>query len=307
MKIKAKKVVLSYNNRPKEATLGKDNSHMKQVIMHKDTEVCHITLDDRGYVESVDSVESEELLPCVPEKNIKDLKFGIQKWLLTRMISRGRSDYAPLRTFYGEERFVSKNRVSLADCYWAKEEDGKETWSEVNPFKNWDEDSDSYFGILNEPEDTYMVDNVSPNLTIPGVEHRFWYRLGSQVGYLNEAAQSDMAFYKKALEIGCGDIVAKRQYLILSGKIYTFTPSETSESVERVPFDVLYDACEEQGLSKMENLKKTCDTYGISKWKSFFSLMTKMDNATGNNERELCDIGVLRNSDTLEVIGFSKI
>lgn len=286
---------------------------MKQIIMHKDTEVCSITLDERGYVESVDSVQNEALLPCAldaqweKEKNPKDLKFGVQKWLLTRMISRGRSDYAPLRTFYGEERFVSKNRVSLADCYWVKAADSDETWESVNPFASWDEDSDSYFGILNEPEDTYMVDNISPNLTISGVEHKFWYRMDGNLGYLNEAAQSDMAFYKKALEIGCADIVAKRQYIILSGKIYTFTPTETSESVERIPFDLLYDTVEDRSLSKMENLKKTCETYGLSKWKNFFSLMTKLDNATDNKERELSDIWVLRDSDTLKIIGFSRI
>jgi hypothetical protein len=78
----------------------------KQIIMHKDIEVCSITLDTRGYVASVDSVENEELLPCVISNNKEELKFGIQKWLLTRMVGRSRSDYSPLRTFYGDEYFI---------------------------------------------------------------------------------------------------------------------------------------------------------------------------------------------------------
>lgn len=279
----------------------------KQIIMHKDVEICSITLDSRGYVASVDNVENELLLPCVISDNKEELKFGIQKWLLTRMVGRSRSDYSPLRTFYGDEFFISNNRVSLSDCYWMKEKDSDLTWEDVNPYKTWDEENDCYFGIISDPENTYKVDNISPNLTIPGTEHRFWYRLNGQLGYINESSQKDMFFYKKAIENHCEDIVAPRQYLILEGKIYTFSPVETNEDVERVPFDVLYDSMEDKSKSKMENLRITCEHYKLKGWKQFFGCITRLDEILNNKERELSDIGVLRDANTLEIIGFDKI
>lgn len=279
----------------------------KQVIMHKNDEVCTITLDSRGYVVSVDSVENETLLPCVISDNKEELKFGIQKWLLTRMVGRSRADYSPLRTFYGDEYFVSNHRISLSDCYWMKDKESEMAWDEINPYKHWSEDDDCYFGIISDPENTYKVDNMSPNLTISGPEHKFWYRVDGQLGYINEFSQKDMTFYKKAVENGFESIVSPRQYIILSGKIYTFTPVETNEEVERVSFDVLYDGLEDKSKSKMENLRATCEYYGLDNWKSFFSMITKLDNLNNNKERELSDLGVLRDANSLKVIGFDKI
>lgn len=279
----------------------------KQIVMHKNDEVCTITLDSRGYVSSVDSVENEVLLPCVISDSKEDLKFGIQKWLLTRMVGRSRTDYSPLRTFYGDDYFISTNRVSLSDSYWIKEKDSSLTWDDVNPYKNWSEDDDCYFGIISDPENTYKVDNISPNLTISGPEHKFWYRMDGELGYINEFSQKDMAFYKKALENECNSIVAPRKYIILSGKIYTFTPVKTSEKVERIPFDVLYDGIEDKNKSKMENLRATCEHYGLDGWKSFFGTVIKLDKLNNNKERELSDLGVLREVDTLKVVGFDSI
>jgi hypothetical protein len=188
-----------------------------------------------------------------------------------------------------------------------KEQGSELSWKDVSPYNSWDEESDCYFGIISDPENTYKVDNVSPNLTIPGPEHKFWYRVDGQLGYINESAQKDMFLYKKALEHGCDDVVSPRQYLILEGKIYTFAPVETSEEIERVPFDVLYDGIEDKNKSKMENLRATCEHFKLNNWKQFFGNVTKLDEILNNKERELSDIGVLRNANTLEVVGFDKI
>lgn len=279
----------------------------KQTIMHKNKEVCNLTLDSRGYVASIDNVKEPLLLPCVISTNKDDLKFGIQKWLLTRMVGRSRTDYSPIRTFYGDEFFISKHRVSFSDCYWMKEMDSPLTWEEINPHTHWDEENDCYFGIITDPENTCKVDNLSPNLTIPGPQHRFWYRLDGTLGYLNGTAQEDMNIYKKALELDCDSIVAKRQYLILAGKIYTFAPVETNEQIERIPFDIIYEGMEDKRKSKMENLKSICEHVQLNDWRQFFGKITKLDDFLNNKERELSDIGVLRDTETLKIIGFDKI
>ena len=73
-----------------------------------------------------------------------------------------------------------------------------------------------------------------------------------------------MSFYKKALENGFEPVVFPRKYIILSGKIYTFTPVKTNEKIESenaiklflvkngLPFIIyssLVGTCEDSSLS----------------------------------------------------------
>ena len=57
----------------------------------------------------------------------------------------------------------------------------------------------------------------------------------------------------------------------------------------------------------MENLAHCCEYYEIPEWKEFFTNMSKFDEAVGNTERELSDVYVLRDSNTLKIIGFAPL
>lgn len=279
-----------------------------RILMHKNKEVALISLDERGFISEVNEVYEPHLLPCYISKNKKELKLGLQRWLFNRELSRTRSDFIPLRSFYGDEYFLSKNKVSLFDCYWLKVEDDA-TWESENYFnsENWDYESDSYFDLLYDPEMIEAVYCDSPNLTIPGCEHRFWYYLDGQLGIISLASQKEMKIYKKALELGIEKFVAKRKYVIIRGHIYTFIPVSTSEKVERVPFDVLYDSVAKENASKTENLAACCKKHGLTNWKEFFTSIIHLDEALGNKERNLCEFFVLRDTDTLEILGFELI
>ena len=273
--------------------------------MHKDDVVAEVTFDARGYVDSVPSVLRPELLPCEGEAGSDDLKYGLQRWLLRRTSGRNRADYIPLRSFYGNALFVSKTKASLPDCYWIKE--GDEKWEDVSFFRNWDPDEDEYFGIVRDPENTTTLSGNSPNLTLPGNSKRFWYKDNGELGIISEAAQAEMKGYHDAVEIGVDSSFYPRRYIILSGTIYAFHPVDTSEEIERVPFDFFYEKYEQDGADKMATLEKTCEELGIKNWKKFFGNIMKFDEKTGYSDRELSSFGVLRKTDTLEVVGFERM
>ena len=278
----------------------------KMDIMHKDTKVATIVFDERGFVSEVEEVFSKDLLPCYISDDKKDLKLGIQRWLLSRDLGRTRSDFSPLRTFYGNEMFTSKNKASLFDCYWLKG-DESESWETENPFINWDYEDDEYFDLLFDPENVEKVHCKSPNLTIPGCDHQFWYRDNGNLGLISESSQREMKMYKTAMELGVDKYVSNRKYIVIRGSIYTFKPVSTSEDVERIPFDILYDSVADESASKIENLSACCEKYGLKNWREFFASVIKLDEAMGNKERNLCEFGVLRNTKTLETIGFELI
>lgn len=279
----------------------------KKHLMHKDIKIALITLDDRGFIAEVNEVYEPHLLPCYLSENKKDLKLGLQRWLLNRELSRTRSDFSPLRSFYGDDYFISKDKASLFDCYWIKDMENEDTWEEHNFFKNWDYENDGYFDLLQDPEEIEKVYCSSPNLSIPGCDHRFWFIYNGQLGLISEASQKEMRIYKKALELGIEKFIAKRTYIIIRGTIYTFIPVSTSEKVERVPFDILYDSVAKDTVSKTENLANCCKQYGLSNWKEFFTSIIKLDEALGNKERNLCEFFVLRNTDNLQILGFEMV
>lgn len=286
---------------------------MKKEILHCNDTVATVEIDRRGFISKIYRIDAADLLPCVNSEDETDLKIGLQRWLLSRQLGRTRADIAPIKAFYGADIFQSRNMVSLNDCYWMRElneddrPDPDEDWDSVSPFTNWDYEEDCYFDLLHDPENTYDVDNISPNLTIPGNESRFWYKKDGEIGIITESSQRDMKTYKKAIELGFEEFIAPRSYMILQGTIYSFHPTGTSENVERIPFDLLYDSVADENLKKIDNLKKCCDKFGLSNWRKFLSAVMKLDSELGNKERNLCEIGVLRDTTSLNVLGFEKI
>ena len=279
---------------------------MAKTIMHCDKPVIDVEMDQRRFVVKVGKIYDKSLLPCVFSEKEEDLKIGLQRWMLSRQVGRTRADIAPIKAFYGAEIFESKNMVSLQDCYWIRNEK-EETWEQLSPFRNWSYEDDCYFELLHDPENTYEVDNISPNLTIPGLDPRFWYIYNGELGLITEASQMDMKLYKVAKEMQLEKYVAPRSYIPLRGTIYSFHPSGTSEQVERIPFDVLYDSVAVEGVKKIDNLRNCCETYHLKNWKDFMSSVMRLDEALGNKERNLCELGVLRKTDTLEIMGFDRI
>lgn len=279
---------------------------MRMEIMHKDDLVAVVEIDKRGFISNITDICRNDLLPCIYSENESDLKIGLQRWMLGRCIGRTRKDIAPIKAFYGPDIFKSKNMVSLFDSYWLRENED-ESWDKISPYKHWDYEDDCYFELLNDPENTTDVDNISPNLTIPGNDIRFWYKNNGVLGIITESSQKDMKIYKKAKELGIEKFVSKREYIIIHGIIYSFHPVETSENVERIPFDILYDSTAREDLKKIENLKICCDKYHLDDWKNFMGAVMKIDSELGNKGRNLCEIGVLRDTDTLKILGFEKI
>ena len=94
---------------------------------------------------------------------------------------------------------------------------------------------------------------------------------------------------------------------IKCGKIYVSTPIFTSKELELISFEDIYTSCYSDELNKYNNLKKCCLKYDIPYWEKFIECVCKLDEETENDTRELADIGVLRDTKTLEYKGFALL
>lgn len=276
-----------------------------QILMHKDKKVAECKFDSRGYADEITKIYDEALLP--PIINIYEEgnkpKTNFRRWVLSRGLANNRKDIAPLREFYGGENFLPAHAFSLFDCYWFANAECKD-WEAANPYDNWNSANDSLFLMLCKPDDLRRIDTNSPNLTIPGKEQRFWYKFNDELYLLHGDAQKEMVAYKAGKS---NPYVAKREYRVFCEYIFAATKAETSKKIERISFEEIYNAVADPTKSKIHNIKACCEKFGIPKWVDFFEYMSAFDEATGNTSRELCDVGVLRDTDTLEMIGFSKL
>lgn len=272
-----------------------------QILMHKNDKVATCVFDSKGYLKSITKIHDSKLMPlCVKEENpVLDL----QRWILERNISTNRRDIAPLRQFYGSGAFTPSTAISLFDCYWFSCENHMD-WERENAYDNWNCKKDTLFLMMSHPDELKEIDTRSPNLTIPGRTPRIWYRSGEDTYLLYGEAKKEISNYKLANGL---PILAERAYVILTGNIYATTKSCTNKKIERISFEDMYNSCQNPSKSKMQNLQYCCEKYNIPNWKDFFRDMFHYDELIGNKNRELSDIGVLRDTITLETIGFAKL
>ena len=148
------------------------------------------------------------------------------------------------------------------------------------------------------------INQSSPNFTISGRHQRFWYKADGALYLLHGPAKKKMDEYKIA---GKDGIVSEKSYVILAGNVYAAEVSRTNTEIERISFEDYYSAVDTIGKSKAKGLQICCEHFGIPNWKDFISQVCEVDEKTGNESRELSDIGVLRNAKTLEIIGFDKL
>lgn len=271
--------------------------------MHKDVEVASYTCKSNGSFNHLVEVKREDLLP----DRTREYDIATRRWLLTRRQSSRINEFSDVRRFYGQSFFASRNLRSMTDCYWVRDDDENpyETWDEVNPYSTWDSTSDSLFMMMYKPADFDGVDDSSPNLTISGTVPLMWYEF-DELGLINERAQSDINIYREAKARNF-DCVEKREYKIVAGRVFSFRKVAVSENIERIPFDLYYNMMEDTNLSKSENIARCCSKLGIENWKTFISEMIELDKICGKVDRDLCDIGVLRDANTLECFAFDKL
>ena len=276
-----------------------------QILMHGCDKVAECKFDARGYLKTITRVYNEDLLPIGVDisKEGDHPKLDLQRWILARGLAVNRRDIAPLREFYGSDAFQTRNAISLFDIYWFADSENKD-WEKINPYHNWNSKKDSIFLMFNNPEELREINYNSPNLTVPGKTQRLWYEQDKEFYVLHGDAQREMSIYK----VGKGNsLIAKREYRILFGQIYAMTKSETNEDTEWVSFEEIYNSCKDAEKSKSWNIRHCCEKYGIPNWIEFFSGMSALDEKLHDDSRELCDVGVLRDTHTLEMKGFAKL
>lgn len=294
---------------------------LKFSLMHKDAPVCALTIDaDSGAMLRVSKPIHPELLPL--GGNIDAAK--LRKWWQLRAVPVGQGKIMRILEqagFSSTQKYLVKNwGLSLTDHYWIKPLDVELGWDDINLFTNAFRDpigdmqfSDAIGKPIELPQNAF-----SPSSSLQGNLRKKWVITDGK-RYLIKANHGSNS-QESLNEVAATLLHSKQQkqpYVSYSAihvdkndQLYCVCESFTSDSVELITaYDIIESVKCPNAVSNYEHFIRVCADHGLSDETSrpFMEYQIATDFILTNTDRHMRNIGVLRDSNTLQFIGMAPL
>ena len=291
--------------------------------MHKDIPVCLMEISDDGILGSVRRNEAAAAhFPLGGQMN--NMKF--HEWWRDRAIPKTRhgAKSALQRLGYSSTNsaLVNNLALSLSDCYWIQPRGEKLTWKDTNLFTN---DFVDTFGEITINQD-HMIDLRKETkfncATSQGELQKKWcidkegrrYMIKGNYGQSYQQSLNEIFASKLHEQQGFSNytpyFLAKVQ---VDGNVeglgcmcYDFC----SEDIECISaWELLQTIKIKQNESYYYPFKKVCLALGITEqdFSNFMDYQIMTDYLISNTDRHMNNIAIMRNPDTLQILGFAPI
>ena len=292
-------------------------------LMHKDIPVCLMNISEDGEIHNVRrNADAMEHFPLGGQMN--NMRF--HEWWRDRAIPKTRHGAATALQKLGYtstgSALVNNLALSLSDCYWIKPRGETITWSEVNLFAN---DFIDTFGELTINKD-HVIDIRKETrfncATSQGELQKKWCIAPDGRRYLIKGNYGDS--YQQSINEVFASTLHKQQGFTNYTE-YTLTRVLTDGNMEGLGC-MSYDFCSEdiESISAWELLqtvktrrnesyyypfKQVCVDLGMSEdqFDSFIDYQIMTDFLMTNTDRHLNNIAVMRDPDSLKLLGFAPI
>ena len=271
----------------------------KKVLTLKDTE---------GVPSEIQRIDAPELLPvCLKEKCTIE---NFNSWLDGRKIPDTRENLDAVKEIHGTSWLSSKSYAALTDQYWLRHR--SETWKKVNYFTNrYDTIVGDMFFLPWKINKQRKYSNNSPDLTTGGVLMKRWLQNSDMSSRLVKAG-SYISHQEPLSEVLVSVLVEKMGIIpcvkydmwIEGVTVCSICDNIVDINTELVPASQIYDkGSKSDSESVYTHLLKMCEKHDIPGAEDFINGMIFVDNITGNEDRNLGNIGFLRDSETMRFIG----
>ena len=268
-----------------------------------------LTLKDiEGVPSEIQRVDAPELLPVCLKSNCTMEQLKI--WLDRRSIPEKREGLEEVVDKYGKSWLANKNYASLSDQYWIKKR--TEVWKNINFFTRIYNKmiGDMFFSPWTIPVQR-KYDNNSPDLTTGGVLKKRWLQNADKTSSLVKAGSMEM--HQEPLSEVLVSVLAEQLGTIPCVKYDLWVEGVTicskcdnfiTQDTELVPAYMIYEAVEKKdGESTYDHLIRSCEEFDIPDARDFIDWMIFIDNITGNEDRNLNNIGFIRDVKTMKFVG----
>lgn len=281
-------------------------ANTKYMLMHKDILCAELDILDK--CNKFNIIDSSHLPPFLQGKYCS--KAAVDEWINSRVVLPNRENYDRLKTMILDNSYTRLNWaldnhcLSLSDCYWVKREDEIITWSDINYFTN---------EFSNELIDIYLDSKISnsnkykklvcagstvtaslPKTWIYKDNKRLLYKRGKQE-VINEEFISLMLDSLKWKHV-------KYWQATLLGFVCSVCETMSTNDIELI---TAYELT--HGWKKSNNDIKQFVDFLSDDMKTDFYKMNLLDYIVGNYDRHWNNFGIIRNSNTLDIIGLAPI
>lgn len=266
-------------------------------------------VDKENFATSIKKIDTPELLPICLSKDCTVENFNF--WLQKRAIPEEREGFSSLKQelepLLGKDWQISLNKASLSDQYWIKYR--FEEWKNINFFtKSYSSDIGD---LIFKPwlSGKRKLDKNSPDLTTNGLLKKRWKQNQDFSSYLVKAG-SKITQQEPLSEILVSVLLEQLKIIpfvrydfyiegvTMCSKCDNFITPDT----EIVPASYIYRLEEkEPNEGVYHHLLKMCDRFEIEGAKDFIDGMIFIDSITGNADRNLGNIGFIRDINTLKI------
>ena len=267
-----------------------------------------LTLKDiEGVPREVVKVDASELLPLCLKKECTTEKFF--EWLGKRNINPQREGLKDIVDKFGDTWLVNKNYLSLSDQYWIRKRD--EQWKSENYFTNryCPDVGDITFSPWHFKG--RKINGDSPDLTTNGILKKRWRQNDDKTSYLVKAGS--LAAHQEPLSEVLVSVLAEKlgglksagYSLCVEGtQMCSRCDNFIDVSTELVPAAYFYYDEERKPTETVyDHLVHMCEKMEIPGAREYVDWMIFIDNLTGNEDRNLGNIGFIRDIDTMKFIG----
>lgn len=261
-----------------------------------------------GAAVSIGKIENPELLPLCLSRECTVEKFNI--WLGKRSIPVEREGMDEMKkefSRYGTDWNISRNKASLSDHYWIRNR--TEEWRRVNFFTRRYSPDIGDMAFKPWCMGKKKIDTNSPDLTTNGILKKRWKQNDDMTSYLVKAG-SKITHQEPLSEILVSVLLEQlkiipfvRYDLCVEGvTICSRCENFIGLNTELVPASYIYFLEErDPKISIYSHLLKMCDKFGIVGAREFIDGMIFIDSITGNEDRNLGNIGFIRDINTLKI------
>lgn len=289
---------------------------MLYTLMHRDTAVMDLELDEYSNIVALGKIHHAEHLPLGTYNKIGVERKSLNRWWTKRSIPASRKgihDLLDELEMSSPQELIEKCfGLSLSDQYWISPTDKPLDWHQVNFFENaFSEDIGNI--LFGKGRSSGSVSLISPDNTANGNLKKKWKIIdgkrvllkGSSAPYRQEAYNEVLASeiarrlcipyvpYTLILEhdeicSGCEDFITSETDLVSAAQVMSAFKKRNEQS-------------------EYEFYIECCEKLGIADAREKLEQMLVLDYLIVNEDRHLNNFGLIRNAVTLEWVGVAPL
>ena len=289
---------------------------MLYTLMHRDTAVMDLELDEYSNIVALGKIHHAEHLPLGTYNKIGVERKSLNRWWTKRSIPasrRGIRDVLDELELSSPQELIEKCfGLSLSDQYWISPTDKPLDWHKVNFFENtFSEDIGNI--LFGKGRSSGSASLISPDNTANGNLKKKWKIIdGKRVLLKGSSAPYRQEAYNEVLasEIARRLCIPYVPYTLISEHDEICSGCEdfiTSETDLVSAAQVMSAFKKRNEQSEYEFYIECCEKLGISDAREKLEQMLVLDYLIVNEDRHLNNFGLIRNAVTLEWVGVAPL